>query len=133
MKHIHSAFMYIPYGRITFNIENLNKVGYRFINLEDEYNDITCIPEEHFKHIQLMTLFVRDAWGKRLFGLEQKFKAKFIPQYTANKPGFRYRHSDKTVIVTRLLGSMKPNTIDAQAKLLINECNRYETLYCKVI
>jgi hypothetical protein len=79
-----------------------------------------------------MTLFVRDAWNRRLFGLEQRFKAEFIPQYVVKHPGFRYRYSDRDIVITRLLGSINPKTIDDQAKLLIKECGRYLMMYCKL-
>jgi len=130
MKHIQAVFMYVPYGCFKYKNEN-NVTMLKFESLADKYQDVTTISYEQSQGLRVMTLFVRDAWGKRLFGLEQRFDAKFLPQYTEHVNGFRYRHSENSIIITRLLGSVNPKIIDSQARLLVNECRRYSTLYCE--
>lgn len=122
--------MYVPYGFVS-NVKN-GDMRENFFSFEDRYEDITKVVQRDLQHITVMTLFVRDAWNRRLFGLEQRFKAEFIPQYVVKHSGFRYRHSDRDIIITRLLGSINPKTIDDQAKLLMKECSRYLMMYCKL-
>ena len=130
MKSIHAIFMYVPYGCFKYKDDN-DVTMLKFVSLEDEYEDITTVTSAFAENIRVMTLFVRNAWNKRLLGLEQRFEAKYIPQYTEHVNGFRYRHSENSIIITRLLGSVNPKIIDSQAKLLVKECRRYYTLYCK--
>lgn len=125
--NLHSAAVYIPYG---FIVTPLHKAFY-FVDLTTYFKkDITQITCKDLWNIKVMTLFVKNITGYPLFGLEQIFCGKFIPQYITKQVGFKYYNNQNTVRITRLIATLDGDNLKKQAELLLGECNRYATLYC---